>query len=46
MRITDLLQKQSIDLAGSASGKTEVIDKLVSLIEKSGVIRDSNTYRG
>lgn len=45
MRITDLLQKQAIDLSGSAADKEEVIGKLVSLMEKTGVVRDSAAYR-
>ncbi len=45
MRITDLLQKQAIDLSGSAAGKEEVIGKLVSLMEKTGAVADSAAYR-
>lgn len=34
MRIVDLLGRDSIYLNGKASGKTEVIDMMVSLMEK------------
>ncbi len=45
MRITDLLQKQAIDLHATAAGKTEAIDKIVALMMKTGCIRDEQTYK-
>ena len=45
MRITDLLQKQAIDLHGAASGKQDAIDKIVSLMLKTGCINDEEKYK-
>ncbi len=39
MRITDLLQKQAIDLHVTASSKQDAIDKIVSLMVKTGCIQ-------
>ncbi len=45
MRITDLLQKQAIDLHVAASSKQDAIDKIVSLMVKTGCIKDEETYK-
>lgn len=45
MKIRELLSVESIELQGSATGKKEVLDKMVDLMEKSGKINDVETYR-
>lgn len=45
MRITDLLDKRSISLNGSPSGKKEALDQMVDLMAKSGKINDKEAYR-
>ncbi|MCR5453000.1 MAG: fructose-specific PTS transporter subunit EIIC [Lachnospiraceae bacterium] len=45
MRVRDLLSKDCIDLNGSASSKSEVIGKMVDLMEKRGNIKDKETYK-
>lgn len=45
MRIRDLLAAESIQLNGSASGKTDVLNQMVELMVKSGKINDAQTYR-
>ena len=45
MRITDLLDKRSISLNGSPSGKKEALDQMVDLMAKSGKINDREAYR-
>ncbi len=45
MRIVDLLGRDSIYLNGKASGKTEVIDMMVSLMEKGGHLSDTAAYK-
>lgn len=45
MRITDLLDKRSISLSGTPSSKKEALDEMVSLMVKSGKIRDEEAYR-
>ena len=45
MRITDLLDKRSISLNGSPSGKNEALDQMVDLMVKSGKINDREAYR-
>ncbi len=45
MRITDLLDKRSISLNGSPSGKNEALDQMVDLMVKSGKINDREGYR-
>ena len=45
MRITDLLDKRSISLNGSPSGKKEALDQMVDLMVKSGKINDREAYR-
>ncbi len=45
MRIRDLLAPESIDLNGVAADKTDVLNKMVELMGKSGKINDIETYR-
>lgn len=45
MRITDLLKKNGIALNVNLSGKSEAIDKLVSLHEKCGNLNDVAAYK-
>ncbi len=45
MKITDLLSKDTIDINASANSKSEVIEKAVDLISKSGAISDLETYK-
>lgn len=45
MRIRDLLAAESIALQGHAKDKTDVLNQLVNLMDKSGKIRDVVTYR-
>jgi PTS system fructose-specific IIC component len=45
MRITDLLKKSSIALGVSVADKNAAIDKLVSLHEKSGNLKDVAAYK-
>ncbi len=45
MRITDLLQKQAIDLHVTASSKQDAIDQIVALMMKTGCIQDEKTYK-
>ena len=45
MRIRDLLAAESIELQGKASGKKEILDKMVDLMAKSGKINDVEVYR-
>lgn len=45
MRITDLLQKESIELNAVVSSKAEAIDKLIDLQDKGGNIADVATYK-
>lgn len=45
MRITDLLQKQAIDLHVTASGKQDAIDQIVALMMKTGCIQDETIYK-
>jgi len=40
MRITDLLDRRSIDVNGTASSKQDAINKMVDLMCKSGKIND------
>ena len=44
MKIRDLLSKESIQLGASASSKADAIEKIVSLMAKSGKISDVATY--
>lgn len=45
MKIRDLLAAESIELRGHAKDKTDVLDQLVDLMDRSGNIRDVRTYR-
>lgn len=45
MRITDLLDKRSIDLNGAPKSKSEALDQVAALMAKSGKIRDEEAYR-
>jgi len=45
MRITDLLDKQSISLNGAPKNKKEALDQVVDLMVKSGKINDVEAYR-
>ena len=45
MRITDLLDKQSISLNGAPKDKKEALDQVVDLMVKSGKINDVEAYR-
>ena len=45
MRITDLLDKQSISLNGALKDKKEALDQVVDLMAKSGKINDVEAYR-
>ncbi len=45
MRITDLLDKQSISLNGVPKDKKEALDQVVDLMAKSGKINDVEAYR-
>lgn len=45
MRITDLLNKESIELGVTVNSKEEAIDHLVGLMERSGNLTDANEYK-
>ncbi len=45
MRIRDLLAPESVELHGRPGTKTEVINRMVDLMEKSGKIREPAVYR-
>ncbi|HAP20397.1 MAG TPA: PTS fructose transporter subunit IIC [Lachnospiraceae bacterium] len=45
MKIVDLLRRDSICLNGKASGKMDVIDYMVSLMEKGGHLSDVKAYK-
>lgn len=45
MRITDLMDKRSIELDGKPKTKKEALDMMVSLMVKSGKILDEEAYR-
>lgn len=45
MRITDLLNKESIELGVVVNSKEEAIDHLVGLMERSGNLTDVNEYK-
>ena len=45
MRITDLLDRRSIDLNGAPKTKNEALDQMVALMDKSEKIRDLEAYR-
>lgn len=45
MRITDLLDIQSVSLDGAPKNKKEALDQIVALMAKSGKINDEEGYR-
>lgn len=45
MRITDLLNKNSISLSANPQSKKEAIDQIVSLMAKSGNLKDEQAYK-
>lgn len=45
MRITDLLDRRSIELNGAPKSKNEALDRLVELMERSGKLSDKAAYR-
>ena len=45
MRITDLLDKNSINLNASPQNKKEALDQAVELMARSGKINDVEAYR-
>lgn len=45
MKIRDLLAVESIKLGGTAASKTDVLNQMVDLMNKSGKISDIETYR-
>ncbi|WP_215141298.1 PTS fructose transporter subunit IIABC [Exiguobacterium qingdaonense] len=45
MKITDLLQRDTIQLNLSASSKREVIEELVDVLDRAGKLSDRNGYR-
>ena len=45
MRITDLLSKRSIEIGVSVKDKKSAIDKLISLHDKNGNLKDKAAYR-
>ena len=44
MKITDLLRKESIQLHGKATNKSNAIDQMVDLMAKSGKLTDVENY--
>lgn len=45
MRITDLLDKNSISLDGTPKSKTEALDQVIDLMIKGGKINDAEAYK-
>ena len=45
MKITELLDRRSISLNGAPASKTDALDQMVTLMVKSGKIRDEEAYR-
>ena len=45
MRVRDLLSPSCIDLNGTASSKTNAIEKMVDLMEKRGNLTDKEVYK-
>lgn len=45
MRITDLLDPRSVHLHGAPTSKKEALDQAITLMEKSGKLRDAKTYQ-
>ena len=46
MRITELLKKESIELGVKVSDKEEAVDRLVSLMDAGGRLKDTAGYIG
>ncbi len=44
MRITDLLQKEGIELKGASATKAETIHRMVDLMNKTGNLKDPDAY--
>ena len=45
MKITDLLDRRSVEVNGSAVSKEDAINKMVDLMCKSGKINDKEEYK-
>ena len=45
MRITELLKKESIELGVKVSDKEEAVDRLVSLMDAGGRLKDTAGYK-
>lgn len=45
MNINDLFSKDAIDLNAKVASKSEVIDRMVNLMEKGGNLKDKEAYR-
>lgn len=45
MRITELLKRESIELGVKVSGKEEAVDRLVSLMDAGGRLKDTAGYK-
>ncbi len=45
MKITELLKTESIELGVSAASKTEIIDRMVALMDRGGRLNDRAGYR-
>ena len=45
MRITDLLNASRVQLNGTAASKPEIIEQMVELMDRSGVISDKEVYK-
>lgn len=45
MRITDLISLKAMDLEASVSNKEEAIERLVDLMNKTGVLTDKGTFK-
>ena len=45
MRITELLKKESIELGVTVSTKEEAIDRLISLMDAGGRLKDKAGYK-
>ena len=45
MRITELMDKRSIEIGGRPKDKKEALDQMIALMLKSGKIKDEEAYR-
>ena len=45
MRITELMDKRSIEIGGTPKDKKEALDQMIALMLKSGKIKDEEAYR-